>query len=150
MKIIIIVFIGLVVLIFSSFIVLGKKSQSEIPDLGMVAGQFKPCKYGSNCVNSMEQGVSHIAPLFLSNKHQWFQLPDLVSAMGGEVKSQKANYLRATFTSRWFGFVDDVELFWDVSNKLLHVRSASRVGRSDFGVNRKRMEALQQQLSQLQ
>jgi uncharacterized protein (DUF1499 family) len=51
-------------------------------------------------------------------------------------------YIRAEFRSAIFRFVDDVELLFDEKAKLLHFRSASRVGRSDFGVNRKRMEEI--------
>ncbi len=47
-------------------------------------------------------------------------------------------YLHVEFTSAFFRFVDDVEFLLDDEKKLIHVRSASRVGNSDFGVNRKR------------
>jgi uncharacterized protein (DUF1499 family) len=51
-------------------------------------------------------------------------------------------YIHAEFTSAFFRFVDDVEFYFDDKAKTLHVRSASRIGRSDFGVNRKRIEEL--------
>jgi uncharacterized protein (DUF1499 family) len=50
--------------------------------------------------------------------------------------------LRVEFTSRVFRFVDDVDLRIDAAARVIHVRSASRVGRYDFGVNRRRVEAL--------
>ena len=53
---------------------------------------------------------------------------------------QKQNYLYAEFRSRLLGYVDDVELFFD--GQVLQVRSCSRLGRRDFGVNRERVEAL--------
>jgi uncharacterized protein (DUF1499 family) len=49
-------------------------------------------------------------------------------------------YIHAEFTSAIFRFVDDVEFYLDDTAKTIHMRSASRVGKSDFGVNRKRME----------
>jgi uncharacterized protein (DUF1499 family) len=51
-------------------------------------------------------------------------------------------YIHVTFTSRIMRFVDDVEFLFDDTNKQIHVRSASRVGYSDMGVNRKRVENL--------
>jgi len=51
-------------------------------------------------------------------------------------------YIHAEFTSAVFRFVDDVEFQIDPDTRLVHFRSASRVGRSDLGVNRERMEAL--------
>jgi uncharacterized protein (DUF1499 family) len=51
-------------------------------------------------------------------------------------------YLYVEFTSALFRFVDDVEFFADGNAKLIHVRSASRLGKSDLGVNRKRIEAI--------
>lgn len=58
------------------------------------------------------------------------------------IVEQRADYLHATFTSLVFRFVDDVEFYVDSEARLLHYRSASRVGHSDFGVNRKRMQKL--------
>jgi len=55
---------------------------------------------------------------------------------------EEEHYWRIEFRSRVFKFVDDVELLFDRQNKLIQVRSASRVGHSDFGVNRKRVERI--------
>jgi uncharacterized protein (DUF1499 family) len=54
----------------------------------------------------------------------------------------ESNYLYAEFRSRVLGFVDDVEFTYDEKARALHVRSASRLGRDDWGVNRARVEAL--------
>ena len=62
------------------------------------------------------------------------------------VVAQEAHYLRAEFTSRLMRFVDDVEFLIDP--EAVEVRSASRLGHSDLGVNRERIEGLRQQLSQ--
>jgi uncharacterized protein (DUF1499 family) len=59
-----------------------------------------------------------------------------------EIVSQEGNRLKATDTSRWFGFVDDLDFVFDDENKLIHVRSASRKGYWDLGVNAKRVEKL--------
>jgi uncharacterized protein (DUF1499 family) len=52
------------------------------------------------------------------------------------------NYLHAEFTSALFRFVDDVEFFLDREQRVIHFRSASRVGKSDLGVNRQRMQVI--------
>jgi uncharacterized protein (DUF1499 family) len=63
------------------------------------------------------------------------------------VVSQEQNYLYAEFRTRLMRYVDDVEFFHDDKAGVIHVRSASRLGRRDFGVNRKRMEELRSLLS---
>jgi uncharacterized protein (DUF1499 family) len=63
--------------------------------------------------------------------------------MGGKIITDDGGYLHATFTSRIFRFVDDLELRLDGENGIIHLRSASRTGYSDFGVNRKRAEQFQ-------
>lgn len=59
------------------------------------------------------------------------------------------NYLRATFTTRWMRFVDDVEFLAVPEAGVIHVRSASRLGLEDLGANRKRVEALRSALAAL-
>jgi uncharacterized protein (DUF1499 family) len=61
-----------------------------------------------------------------------------------EVITETENYIHATFTSRIFRFVDDVEFYFMRDAPVIHVRSASRVGYSDLGVNRKRVEKIRQ------
>jgi len=55
---------------------------------------------------------------------------------------EETDYLKAECRSALFRFVDDVEILFDDAEKRIHFRSASRVGRSDFGVNRNRMEEI--------
>lgn len=62
-----------------------------------------------------------------------------------EVVERDERYVHAVVTSRWFRFKDDVELL--VDDEHIHYRSASRVGRSDLGVNRRRMDALAADIS---
>ena len=63
------------------------------------------------------------------------------------VVRHEGNYLYAEFRSKLLGFVDDVEFTYDDKAGVIHVRSASRLGRKDFGVNRARVEALRAKLS---
>ena len=67
---------------------------------------------------------------------------------GATVVRHEKNYLYAEFKSRLMGFVDDVEFTYDEKAGVLHVRSASRLGRRDFGVNRERVEALRARIEQ--
>ena len=62
--------------------------------------------------------------------------------MGGNVQVESCDYLAATFTSAIFKFVDDLEIRIDSTQEVIHIRSASRVGYSDMGVNKKRTELL--------
>jgi len=62
------------------------------------------------------------------------------------VVRHEGNYLYAEFKSKVMGFVDDVEFTYDDKAAVLHVRSASRLGRRDFGVNRARVEALRSRI----
>jgi len=62
------------------------------------------------------------------------------------VVQHEGNYLYAEFKSKLMGFVDDVEFTYDEKAGVLHVRSASRLGRRDYGVNRARVEALRSRI----
>jgi uncharacterized protein (DUF1499 family) len=59
-----------------------------------------------------------------------------------EARGDAGPYVYAEFRSKLLGFVDDLELLYDDKAGLFHVRSASRLGRRDFGVNRTRVEKL--------
>jgi uncharacterized protein (DUF1499 family) len=111
------------------------------PDnLGVRDGRLAPCKRSPNCVSSQANPSDlehYIAPIHgtIRDAH------DAVSAMTGTtIVEEKSDYLYAEFRTRLLRYVDDVEFFFDGS--VLHVRSCSRLGRRDFGVNRKRVEAL--------
>jgi uncharacterized protein (DUF1499 family) len=67
-----------------------------------------------------------------------------------KVITETENYLHTEFTSKVMGFVDDVEFLLNDSTKVIHVRSASRLGESDLGVNRKRIETIRAKLDELQ
>lgn len=75
------------------------------------------------------------------------QILKVVSAMPrATVIKQEGNYLHVEFRSRVFRFVDDLEFVLDDTNKLIHFRSAARLGQSDMGVNRKRMTEISEKL----
>ena len=116
-------------------------------DLGVKEGNLAPCPSSPNCVVSQgDADADHrIAPLAYSgdSAQAMAQLVALVKAMPRTtiVKSTD-NYLYAEFASKLMGFVDDVEFYLDPAASVIQVRSASRLGESDLGVNRKRVEEI--------
>jgi len=68
----------------------------------------------------------------------------ITSQSGTQIITQQPNYLHATYKTTLLGYTDDLELLLDESTGILNVRSASRIGKSDLGANRKRIEALRQ------
>jgi uncharacterized protein (DUF1499 family) len=70
----------------------------------------------------------------------------LTSWPGARIVENRPEYIRVQFKTRWLRFVDDAEFLLDPAERVIHVRSASRLGRKDFGVNRARVEALRRNL----
>jgi len=111
------------------------------PDnLGVRDGRLAPCKRSPNCVSSQADPSDrehYIAPIRGS-------IATARSAIESHPRSRviraEENYIYAEFRTRLLRYVDDVELYFD--GRVLQVRSCSRLGRRDFGVNRKRVEAL--------
>ncbi|MEM1262951.1 MAG: DUF1499 domain-containing protein [Pseudomonadota bacterium] len=142
MKTILIIIAVLVLLAVGAMGFMGYKSHSGTP-LGLVGATLAACPDSPNCVCS-ETGTAEeksVQPLPTS---AWANLPAAVSAMGGIVTAENDDYIAAEFTSSTFKFVDDVE--FRLADDAVHVRSASRVGHSDGGVNAKRVAALREQL----
>ena len=116
--------------------------------LGVRDGQLAACPDSPNCVSTQaDREQQRMEPLRIDHD------PDAVLARLGAVISAMPrarivtaddNYLHAEFTSPLFRFVDDVECFVDREQRVIHFRSASRVGQSDLGVNRQRMQAIVQ------
>jgi uncharacterized protein (DUF1499 family) len=69
------------------------------------------------------------------------------SMRGSRIVESRPDYLHAEFSTRLMKFVDDLECWYDPAARVVQVRSASRVGRKDYGVNRARVEALRRRLS---
>ena len=70
----------------------------------------------------------------------------LEATLGARMVEERADSLRVEFTSRWLRFVDDAEFWAAPAARVVQVRSSSRLGRRDFGVNGKRIEALRKHL----
>lgn len=114
--------------------------------LGVRDGRLAPCPSSPNCVSSLAPDATHrIAPIPFTGRAAAAigRLTALVRALPRTaVISTTERYLYVEFTSAVFRFVDDVEFFADESAGVIQVRSASRVGSSDLGVNRKRIESI--------
>ena len=119
---------------------------SPPPSLGVRDGRLAACPDRPNCVNSQAADDAHrIAPLTFSDTGSaaFARLGKVVAAEPGvRIVTRRDDYLHAEFTSRTMGFVDDVEFVLDAPARTIHVRSASRLGYRDFGVNRDRVEAI--------
>ena len=117
------------------------------------SGQLAPCPSSPNCVNSQAQDAQHaIEPLGYksTSKEAMANLKKVIESMESvKIITETDNYLYAEFQSKLMGFVDDVEFLVDESNNVIHVRSASRLGQSDLGVNRKRIETIRAKLNAL-
>ncbi len=120
--------------------------------LGVTAGRLASCPDSPNCVSSQADDNSHrIEPLAFTGPADaaWQRLIQTVSAMPQALIVERTDeYMYVEFTSSVFRFVDDVEFLIDAPSKLIHVRSASRVGRSDLGANRRRLELIRQEFDQ--
>jgi uncharacterized protein (DUF1499 family) len=118
---------------------------------GTVAGTLAPCPSSPNCVSSeADPGDSHhVAPfeLALPAADAWRLVRQVIEEQPRtRIVAYTERSLRAEFRSRIFRFVDDLELQLRVDEGIIAVRSASRIGYSDLGVNRKRIEALRAKL----
>lgn len=123
-------------------------------NLGVRDGKLAPCPSTPNCVCSQSEDAEHkIEPLTYKSTPQvaFTQLRQAIASQPRtKIITQSPNYLYAEFTSAIMKFVDDVEFYLDEDAKVIHVRSASRLGQSDLGVNRKRIETIRTKLQELE
>ena len=130
-------------------------------DLGLRNGQLKPPANNPNSVSSQAslhathpfRAYADIAPLAYTGDGavalaEFARAVAIVKAMPGTtVVEEKPGYVYAQCQTRWLKFTDDLELALDESARVIHVRSASRLGKSDLGVNRKRVEAIRAEMA---
>jgi uncharacterized protein (DUF1499 family) len=113
-------------------------------NLGVKDGRLAPCRRTPNCVSSQADPADrehYVAPIAFRGRME--ELRRAVESMArATVITAERNYLYAEYRTPLMRYVDDVELYYDERVGLVHVRSASRLGRRDFGVNRKRVEEL--------
>lgn len=114
-------------------------------------GKLRPCPASPNCVSSQSSDQDHfIEPLTYqdSRARAKERLIAVIQAMDrARIIELEDDYLHAEFTSALLRFVDDVEFHFPAEAKVIEVRSASRLGYYDFGVNRRRVEQIRTEFS---
>ena len=133
---------------------MGLFSGTRPDNLGVREGRLAPAKRTPNNVSRQADRSAdpehYIEPLrYSGNANQaWAALRMIVDSMDRvKVIKSERDYLYAEFSTKLMGFVDDTEFYLDEKAGAIQVRSASRLGRSDFNVNRKRVEAIRARLS---
>jgi uncharacterized protein (DUF1499 family) len=136
---------------------MGLFSGTRPDNLGVRDARLAPPKRTPNNVNSQvdknADAQHYIEPLRYSGdaRKAWAVLRKIIDGMPrAKVVKAEANYLYAEFSSKLMGYVDDTEFYLDETSGVIQVRSASRLGSSDFGVNRERIESIRAQLAQAQ
>lgn len=148
---------GLAVLLF----VAGRSGllKGRAPSLGVRDGRLKPPSRTPNSVSSQarlypdaprrEDAAIEPFPTRGDGVAGIERLRGIVAALpGAQVIDSRADYLYAQFTTPGLNFVDDTEFWHSVADEVIHVRSASRIGRKDFGVNRQRLESIRRRYLQ--
>lgn len=139
----------LIVAIAALLVLLVTLQGCAAPDVGLTeAGRLRPCPSSPNCVCSDADAASEdsfIPPLEIPAGEAPADAFERLAGLVGDrarIVERREGYLHAVFTTTILRFRDDVELRLDAAARVVHVRSASRLGHSDLGKNRKRVEAL--------
>lgn len=115
-------------------------------NLGIRDGRLTACPASPNCVSSDAADDAHSVPpfhLIVAPQDGWRAVRTAIDGLPRtKIISSTDDYIHAECSSAVFGFVDDLELHLRPAEKLIAVRSAARLGHSDLGVNRKRVESL--------
>ena len=122
-------------------------------NLGLKNNMLAPCPNSPNCVLSQASDPKHqIHPIHYTSsveiaKERLNQV--ILSMVDTRIITQNKVYWHVEFTTRWLRFIDDVEFYFPESEALIHLRSASRSGYWDLGVNRKRVEEIRSRFEEL-
>ncbi|MDJ0532974.1 MAG: DUF1499 domain-containing protein [Xenococcaceae cyanobacterium MO_207.B15] len=115
-------------------------------NLGVKDGKLAACPGTPNCVSSQSDNPQfQVAPLPATSIAEIKKVVEGIERT--TIIEETDNYLYAEFKSKLMGYVDDVEFYLDSDNNVVQVRSASRLGQSDLGVNRKRVEEIRSLLA---
>ena len=140
-----------VVSIFFLFIFVSSCGVPLNNKIGVKESKLSPCPSTPNCVCSQAQTDDkehYILPFSYntSKNDAYKKIKELIQlSKRTKIISETDDYIHVEYTSMIFRFIDDVEFYFPKEEKLIHVRSASRLGKSDIGVNRKRIESLRKQ-----
>lgn len=116
--------------------------------LGVTEGQLVPCPDSPNCVSTQADPADeqhYIEPMTYTGESA-VAMDNMIEAIesmkGSEIITREPNYIYAEYTTAMMHYIDDVEVYIDDTEKQIHLRSASRLGHSDLGKNRARLEEL--------
>lgn len=150
LKILAVIVLVLAVLMVGRLAFFAVDSHMNKPSTGSAAAGLASCPASPNCVSSRaERSEQKVDPLPAPGGAEAAleRARAAIDGMkGGRVTEVSGGYLHAEFTSSIFRFRDDLELLYDAEREVFEVRSASRVGYSDLGANRKRVEELRRRL----
>lgn len=140
---------GLFFLVLIYVSIVSVSCMSSPKNIGIVNGKLQPCPDSPNCVSSQSESEYHkILPFTYEGdaKSAKENLKRAISTIPRmTIITENDNYIHAEAVTLIFRFVDDCEFLIDDGNKVIHVRSASRIGHSDLGVNRKRIESIRKE-----
>ena len=132
---------------------LGNMFAGEPPSLGLQNNQLNSCPETPNCVLSQNPDDSHaIEPIPYTQNTQEARetlLKVLTVVPRTTVIENKNDYIRVEFQTNLMGFIDDGEFYFPSNEKLIHVRSASRMGESDLNLNHRRIEQIRLAMADL-
>lgn len=121
------------------------------PTLGLQSGRLASCPQRPNCISSTAEGEQQIAPIVYAGSRDAAR-ERLLRAVRSEPRAalvtRQDDYLHVEFASALFGFVDDAEFHLPAERPVIEMRSAARLGWSDLGVNRRRLERLRASFEQ--
>jgi uncharacterized protein (DUF1499 family) len=133
-------------LVFTSSLIFPAASWAESSSLGVSNGHLASCPASPNCAVSQNADSKHfIEPIAYQVDRDTARktlLKVLTVVPRTTVQEETDDYIYALSKSRIFGFVDDVEFYFPKDENVIHMRSASRIGDSDLGVNRRRLEQI--------
>lgn len=125
----------------------------EAPKLGLQDGKLLPCPATPNCVVSQGADPGHVIEPMTYTRSRDEARELLIKVLGvvprTELVTKQETYIRVASTSRILGFVDDTEFYFPADEPVIHVRAAARLGESDLGVNRRRLEQIRFALKDL-
>lgn len=136
------IIIGIIVILSSSLIF----TASAVAAIGLDNGHLAACPSSPNCVISQDSDEKHAIEPIAYNSDRATAKETLLKVLSVVPRTQVIedtdNYIHAESTSRIFKFVDDAEFYFPEDENVIQVRSAARVGESDLGVNRRRIEQI--------
>lgn len=137
--------------IFLLFVLWRWMPRGEVPVLGVSEGRLSPCPSSPNAVSSQSESEEHrVTPLPAGGTPADSMMRCRAACLaepGTRLVSESDSYLRFEVVTRWWRFIDDLECLYDPVSNVIQVRSSSRIGHSDLGTNRRRVERIRRRLN---